>query len=147
MEGKSYKSSPVPDLPEECVNEQPPFSSVGIDFAGPLYVHDKEGQESKVYICLWTCASTSTLHLEVTGELSATAFLLAFRCFCSWRGVPTVIFSDNAKTFKHCYKEIKGVIRAEEVHQYLTNQQITWNFIAEKAPWWEEAFGSNLSKE
>ena len=83
---------------------------------------------------MWTCASTRPLHLEVTDELSATAFLLAYRHFCSRRGVPTVIFSGNAKIFKHCSKEIKGVIRAEEVHQYLTNQQITRNFIVEKAP-------------
>ena len=116
MEGRSYKSPPVPDLPEERVNEQPLFSSVGIDFAGPFYLHDKEGQESKAYICLWTCASTHALHLEVTGELSATVFLLTFRRFCSRRDVPTVIFSDNAKTFKHCSKEIKGVTIAEEVH-------------------------------
>ena len=78
LEGKSYKSSPVPDLPEECINEPSPFNSVGIDLAGPLYVHDKEGQESKAYICLWTCASTHALHLEVNGELSAIAFLLVF---------------------------------------------------------------------
>ena len=43
LEGKSYKSQPVTDLPEDCVNEQPPFNSVSIDFAWPLYVHEKEG--------------------------------------------------------------------------------------------------------
>lgn len=63
-------------------------------------------------------------------------FLLAFGFLCSRRGVPSAIFSDNAKTFKHCSKEVKAVIRAVEVYQYLTNQQITWKFIVEKAPWW-----------
>ena len=52
LEGKSYKPLLVPDLPEERVSKQPPFNSVGVDFAGPLYVHNKEGQESKAYICL-----------------------------------------------------------------------------------------------
>ena len=97
---------------------------------------------------MWTCASIHALHLKVTGELSATAFLLAFRRFCSSRRVvPTVIFSDNAKTFKHCSKEIKGVIRAEEVRQYFTNQQITWNYIVEKAPGGGEGFWERLVKE
>ena len=73
------------------------------------------------------------MHLEVTNELSATTFLLAFRHFYSQKGIPTVIFSDNARTFKHS-KEIKIVIRTEEVQLYLTNQQIIWNFIIERAP-------------
>ena len=126
-----YKPPLVSNLPEERVSEQPPFNNAAVVFAGPVYVHNKEGQKSKL-----TCTSTRAIHLEVTGELSATAFLLAFRHFCSRRGVPSAIFSDNAKTFKHCSKEIKGVIRAVEVQQYLTNQQITWNFIVEKAPGW-----------
>ena len=136
FEGKSYKPSLVPDLPAERVSQEPPFSNVGIDFAGPLYVRNAEGKESKAYICLLTCVSTHAVHLDVTCELSAAAFLLAFRRFCGRRGVPTVILSDNAKTFKHCSKEIKGLIRAEEVHQHLTNQQIRWNFIIENTPWW-----------
>ena len=44
--------------------------------------------------------------------------------------------SDNAKTFKFCSKEIEKIVRSEEVHQYLTNRQISWQFIVEKAPWW-----------
>ena len=34
--------------------------------------------------------------MELTRELSATAFLLAFRHFTSRRGLPKVIMSDNA---------------------------------------------------
>ena len=44
--------------------------------------------------------------------------------------------SDNAKTFKHCSKEIVKIARAEEVCNYLTNKQIEWRFNVEKAPWW-----------
>ena len=96
-----------------------------------MYACDEEERESKAYICLRTCASAHAVHLEVTGKLSATAFLLAFRCSYSQKGIPTVIFSDNARTFKHS-KEIKRVIRTEEVQWYLTNQQIIWNFIVER---------------
>ena len=44
--------------------------------------------------------------------------------------------SDNAKTFEHCSKEIVSIAQAEEVHSHLTNKQIEWRFIVEKAPWW-----------
>lgn len=135
-EGKAYTGPLIPDLPAERVSADPPFNNTGIDFAGPLYIHTAEAKESKAYVCIFTCASTRALHLEVTEGLSANTFLLAFRRFCSRRGIPSIILSDNAKTFKHCAKEIMKIIRSEEVHQYLSNKQITWTFIAEKAPWW-----------
>ena len=119
----------------------PPFNNTGLDFAGPLYVRDKlngatDNQKIKVYVCLFTCASSRGLHLELTRDLSATVFLQAFWKFCARRGVPSTIMSDNAKTFKCCSKEVERVVQSEEVHQYLTNRQISWQFIVEKAPWW-----------
>jgi len=57
-EGLSYKSNPTVDLPSERVSEDPPFTHVGLDFAGPLFVTDgiSEGanESSKVYVCLFT---------------------------------------------------------------------------------------------
>lgn len=134
--GKPYSGPLVPDLPTERVSEDPPFNNTGIDFAGPLYVRDGGRTDSKAYICLFTCASTRALHLEVTDGMTAATFLLAFRRFCSRRGVPSLVMSDNAKTFKHCAKEVIKVVRSEEVRQHMTNKQIQWIFIAEKAPWW-----------
>ena len=144
-EGKAYTGPLIPDLPTERVSADPPFNKMGIDFAGPLYIHTAEAKESKAYVCIFTCASTRALHLEVTEGLSANTFLLAFRRFCSRRGIPSIILSDNAKTFKHCAKEIMKIIHSEEVHQYLSNKQITWTFIAEKDPWWG-GFGRDWSK-
>ena len=50
------------------------MSHVGLDFAGPLYICNTEGQESKPYICLLTCVSTRVVHLVVTCELLAIHF-------------------------------------------------------------------------
>ena len=111
-EGKPYAPS-VPPSPRERVSDGLPFSNTGIDFAGPLYVrHSDAGtadQEMKVYVCLYTCASTRAVHLELTKELSAVTFLQSFRKFCAHRGVPAVIMTDNAKTFKHSSKEVKKI--------------------------------------
>ena len=81
-------------------------------------------------------ASIRALHLELTKELSAVAFLQSIRKFCVRRGVPAVIMSDNAKTFKHSSKEV-------QVQDHLTNQQIEWQFIAEKA---RRVLGTNGTK-
>ena len=140
-EGTPYRSQPSSDLPSERVSEDPPFTHVGLDFTGPLFIADKniaEGtsESSKVYVCLFTCASTRAVHLELTRGLSVQAFLLAFRRFASRRGLPATLNSDNAKTFKSSCKEIRKITRAEEVWRFLTNKRIVWNFIIERAPWW-----------
>ena len=99
----------------------------------------KDGVEegtSKAYICLFTCAFTRAIHLELTAGLNVETFLLAFRRFTSRRGLPATLLSDNAKTFKSASKEIRSITRSTEVSHYLTNQRTAWKFIVAKAPWW-----------
>ena len=57
-----------------------PFTVTGIDFMGALYVQ-MNGVESKVYICLFTCATTRGVHLEIVMDLTTDTFLLALRRF------------------------------------------------------------------
>ena len=77
-------SNPTVDLPSERVSENLPFTHVGLDFAGPLFVTDgnsegaNEIQSSKVYERLFTCASTRAVHVKMTRSLGVQAFLLAF---------------------------------------------------------------------
>ena len=101
-EGIHFKSPHSTDLPNFRVSDDPPFTHVGLDFAGPLYIKgnaaDSEDSDlNKVYVCLFTCASTRAVHLELTRGLSVQAFLLAFRRFASRRGLPATIQSVNAK--------------------------------------------------
>ena len=71
-----------PNLPVCCVSADPPFTHVGLDFTGPVYVKASkasvEGSAQKVYICLFTCANTRVIHLELTERLNVDTFLLAF---------------------------------------------------------------------
>ena len=139
LEGPSYPSVPAPDLPFERVSDHPPFTYTGLDFAGPLFACESNGSEmkvmGKVYICLFTCASTRGIHLELTRGLDVDSFLLALRRFSARRDLPATLFSDNAKTFRAASKEVKKIARSEEVLHYLTEQRISWKFIVEKAPW------------
>ena len=93
-------------------------------------------KQAKVYVCLFTCASTRGVHLELTHGLDVDNFLLALRRFAGRRRLPTTILTDNAKTFKASSKEVVKLPRAKEFQHYLTNNRVTWNFIVEKAPWW-----------
>ncbi|XP_061171991.1 uncharacterized protein LOC133181518 [Saccostrea echinata] len=110
---KSYQAPEPPPLPKDRLQMKPPFTVKGIDFAGPLYVKDKLGEDSKAYICLFTCASSRALHLELVPNLTHSSFLLAFRRFISRRSLPSIMISDNATTFQSASKEIPRASHAE----------------------------------
>ena len=60
-----------------------------------------------MYVCLFTCASTRAVHLELTCALNVDNFLLAFRWIVGRRRLPVTLISDNAKTFRSSSKEIQ----------------------------------------
>ena len=139
LEGLPYSSYNSPDLPSFRVSDDPPFTHTGLDFAGPLHTRQDGNQKkenSKCYICLFTCASTRAVHLELIPSLTVESFLLAFRRFTSRRGLPATLISDNAKTFKGSSREVQRIARSKEVMRYLSNNGVFWKFIVERAPWW-----------
>lgn len=114
-----------PPLPGTRVSQAPPFSVVGIDYAGPLFSLDTPGK--KLYVCLFTCAVIRAVHLELADNLTSQDFVLAFRRFVSRRGLPSIVYSDNARTFKGSIQSLKslyGPVCPE------------WKFIAPRSPWW-----------
>ena len=136
LEGLPFKFNLTPSLPLERVENCIPFNFTGVDFAGPLEVKDFCGQHTfKAYICLFTCATTRAIHLELVESLSTESFIKAFRKFTARRGLPVKILSDNAKTFKTTSKEVKKLFRCPKLHSFLTNKGVEWTFIPEKSPW------------
>ena len=90
---------PPPSFPEFRLSDEFAFTRVGVDFAGLLYVKDvfsKKGEMNKEYITLFTCATSRAVHLELVPNLSAESALIRFK---GRRGTPTLIVSDNGKTF------------------------------------------------
>ena len=111
-----YSVACSPDLLKFRVSEDLPFTHTGLDIAGPLFIHDEQLTESnelqKVYICLFTCASTRGIHLESTNSLDFTSFLLALCRFSAWRGMPATLISDNDKSFKAASKKVGKISRS-----------------------------------
>ena len=96
---KPYSTQPTVALPDFRVNEAPPFLTVGVDFAGPLYVKEKSGGMGKAYIALFSCCLTRAVHLELVEDLSTGTFRRCFQRFIAKTGMPVLIVSDNVKTF------------------------------------------------
>ena len=132
----TYGTPKQSQLPEFRVKHDSAFKSIVIDFAGPLFIKNSSGESKKVYIALFTCGSSRAVHLELVNDLSAQTFALCFRRFISRRGIPNMIVTDNAKTFKSFSKTLRRIIRSPELQSLLTEKSITWKFNLAKAPWW-----------
>ena len=137
---RHYQTKPfgqqMAPLPEDRIKPAPPFTNVGLDFAGPLYLKDSD---EKVYICLFTCAVTRAVHLELVCDMTTERFLLALRRMIARRGMCSIIWSDNAKTFKAANKELQRcwrVLESDQIQSALSEKKIQWKFIVERAPWW-----------
>ena len=148
-EGIPFKFNVTPDFPDIRVDNAPPFTHTGIDFAGPLLtkgLYSRGSSAEKAYICLFTCASTRAVHLELVESLDVQSFIRCFRRFCARRGMPRTLISDNAKTFQTVAKEVKNLIRSPRLGNHLSSRGIRWHFIVERSPWqggiWERLIRS-----
>ena len=96
-------------LPAERTTCSRPFSTTGVDFAGPFDIKSFSGRGcrmSKGYVCLFVCFSTRAIHLEAVSDLSTESFLAAFHRFASRRGCPSQVVSDNGRNFVGAAKAI-----------------------------------------
>ena len=114
---------------------------MGIDFAGPLYAKNGPGDMKKVYIALFSCCLFmlpfhAAVHLELVDEMSAESFKRCLRKFTARRGMPSLIVSDNAKTFQATEKDLNKLFNHPEIKSYFNNAKIEWKFNLERARWW-----------
>ncbi|KRY08263.1 hypothetical protein T12_5861 [Trichinella patagoniensis] len=117
------------DFPPERVTPSFPFNRVGLDFAGPLYVKDEHRPAQKAYICLFTCMVTRAMHLEVAFDMTTISFLAALPRFIARRGRPSVIHTDNFRTFKQADSFMRDLLRgksARKIREELAMRQIEW---------------------
>lgn len=142
--GRPYKAPDPPPLIKARIQETEPFNVTGVDFTGALYVREKDG-ESKAYICLFTCAVTRAVHLEIVTNLTVEEFLQAFRRFSSRKSLPRLMISDNASTYLAAADEINDLFRSSSLSNVLSKKGVTWQFIPKRAPWyggfWERLIG------
>jgi hypothetical protein len=50
--------------------------------------------------------------------------------------MPSLIVSDNAKTFKAAERAVRRLFNQPKVKAELQTKRVTWWFNLERAPWW-----------
>ena len=92
----------------------------------------------KVWCCLFTCFVTRAIHLELVKGLTTNAFLQALLRFSSRQGLPTTIYSDNARTFTAADKELKALLQGlewERIGNSSSTHGVEWKYSFAEAPW------------
>jgi len=144
LAGRPYTAPDPPPLVAARVKQSMPFEVTGIDFTGALYVRGND-RETKVYICLFTCAVSRAVHLEIVTDLTVECFLQAFRRFSSRRSLPRLVLSDNGSTFLSAAEELKALFSSPSLTHALAKKGVEWKFIPKRAPWfggfWERLIG------
>nr|XP_022908285.1 uncharacterized protein LOC111419670 [Onthophagus taurus] len=129
------------DLPSQRVTPAPPFSTTGVDYAGPFLLKDRKGRGSKTskcYICLFVCFITRAIHLELVSDLTSECFIAALRRFVGRRGKPSQIFSDNGTNFVGANRELHELGTflqgSNQLTDVIENESINWSFIPPNSP-------------
>jgi ribosomal protein S28E/S33 len=110
---KKRTTKPVPQqmAPLPDFRTAPPlraFARVAVDLTGAYMTKAGRGKpRHKRYACIFTCLLSRASHLEMVDSLDADEFLNAMSRFISRRGIPEMMYSDNATNFLRSEKEIK----------------------------------------
>ncbi|XP_071576355.1 uncharacterized protein [Temnothorax nylanderi] len=138
------------EVPSQLLGQLPPsrvsasaraFLHCGTDYAGPVSTRSSPGRGIKCrkgYIVVFVCLATRAIHLELVSDLSTPAFVDAFSRFCSRRGLPSAMYSDNGTTFVGADAQLKRAYRDALNNPDFLNQTasdgISWHFIPPHAP-------------
>lgn len=129
------------DLPEaRMAHHQRPFTFTGVDLFGPMEITNGRRRE-KIYGVIFTCLTVRAVHLELVGNLTTDALIMALRRMAARRGWPRYLYSDNGTNLKGADTELKKCI-LELDHEQLANQALnyglttTWSFNPPATPHW-----------
>ena len=143
-------------LPSERVTPGTVFETVGVDYAGPVYIkhgYVRKPTVVKAYICVFVSLTVKAVHLELVSDLTSEAFIAALRRFVARRGYPNLIWSDHGTNFvganhelKKLFEFLKTEIAQCKISEFCASRSIEWKFIPERAPHfgglWEAAVKS-----
>ena len=135
---QAYLPHISPSLPPFRVVEASAFSSVGIDFLGPIYIKTPLTKKSvKTYVALFTCSTSRGIHLEPVTSMDTPHFLMSLRRFIARRGVPHYIQSDNFGTFKRADLELSKFLNPVVIQNFANTNRIKWEYGLDRSPWYQ----------
>ena len=94
-------------LPISRINTESPFEDTGLDFFGPILCKMNGCAFHKVYVCVFTCLKSRSVHAELVYNMDTNSLINAIVRFVARRpGVKTSI-SDNGSNLSKADKDIR----------------------------------------
>lgn len=138
----SFKYPHMTNLPAHRVNMVRPYLHVGVDYTGHLMIKDQVTInkkvikfERKVYILIFTCLNVRACHIELIPEMSTDHFVLAMVRFCNEYGIPSHLYSDNARSFISGVNIMEKVFTSNEFQEKFGIYDIKHVRIPVYSPW------------
>lgn len=133
------------NLPSARVNVvEKPFYNTAVDYTGAFYVkmtNSRGCKSQKAYVAIFVCMATKAIHVELVSDMTAKAFIAAFRRFVSRRGAIKNLFSDNGTNFVLSNKILAENITSIDKNEYheticteLAKAKTNWFFSPPGAP-------------
>ena len=119
----SFKYPKVTNLPKHRVNFIKPYQHVGIDYTGSIFVKDTKGFK-KMYLLIFTCLNVRAVHIELVPDMNTYTLVLAIIRFTDIYGIPTHIYSDNAKSFIAGCDVMKEIFLASKFCEHYSKYNI-----------------------
>lgn len=116
---------------------QKPFTDTAVDYTGVVHVKSSNGRgikSTKAYIAIFVCMATKAIHIELVSDLTAIAFIAAYRRFVARRGIVRNMYSDNGTNFSLANKVLQENTKAVEflydtkICKELAKSGTTWHF-------------------
>ena len=114
----TFKYPKVTNLPKHRVNLVKPFMHTGIDYTGHVWVKGENGNNYKMFLLIFTCLSIRAIHIEVVPDMSTHSFVLALLRFTNIYGIPSHIYSDNARSFIAGCNLVEDVVSSNEYNEH-----------------------------
>ncbi|XP_046408785.1 uncharacterized protein LOC124173310 [Ischnura elegans] len=128
-------------LPTSRIQPSRPFSSSGVDYAGPIYVklgNARSKVQTKDCIAIFICLATKAIHIELVSDMTTAAFIVALRRFIARRGKCNHIYSDSGSNFVGAERELKKLFtdkeRGRRITDFLSQEGCQWHFNPPNSP-------------
>ena len=134
-------------LPSFRVNPLPPYEYTGLDLFGPIGVKINKRASWKVWVVVFTCMSTRSVHAEIVMKQDASSLILAICRFAARNPNVRHFISDRGSNMTAADKILKQQLANynESAAQQLKRKGIQWDFIPTATPHyggvWERVVG------
>ncbi|XP_077986124.1 uncharacterized protein LOC144440612 [Glandiceps talaboti] len=119
------------DLPADRLQaNRQPFTSVGVDYFGPIEVTVKRSTVKR-YGVIYTCLAIRAIHIEIADALSTDSFINALKRFLARRGPVKTIRSDNGTNFVGANRVLLEEMdkwNQTKIKETLLQEGIEWKF-------------------